>query len=97
MRQRRPNAQEQEQEISHPWQIRSVPVKARDGPERLGHVYHLLLEPRPIPRLEREVFRPAEWDGAQPIESCAASAGEAKERLDAGGDLRPRLHPAPGA
>lgn len=97
MRQRQPNVHEHEQETSHPWQIRSVPVKARDGPERLTHVYHLLLESRPVARLEQEVFPHATWDGAQPIESCVASAGEAKERSDAGRDLRPRLHPAPGA
>ena len=87
MRQRRPNVHEHEPR--DPWQIHSVPVKARDGPERLAHVYHLLLEPRPFPHMERDVS----WSTA----SSVISAAQAKERSDAGRDLRPRLHPAPGA
>jgi hypothetical protein len=89
MRQRRPHAHEPEPR--DPWQIRSVQVKARDGPERLAHVYQLLLELGPFPHVEQRRSRPTESS------VLATAQAQAKEHSDADRALRPRLHPTPGA
>jgi hypothetical protein len=89
MRQQRPNAPEPEQKFRDPWQIHSVPIRARDGPERLAQVYQLLLQPGSLSHTRRTTFRPSRVSG-YPV-------SQAKEGSHAGRDLRPRLHPTPGA
>ena len=71
-----------------PWQIHSVSLKARDGPERLAQVYQLLLQPRPFPHPDPTASRPSKVS--------VHRVSQAKEHSDASGDLRTRLHPTPG-
>jgi hypothetical protein len=42
------------------WAIRSIPVRTRDGPERLDQAYRRLLSDTPHPR------PPDEWHGPPP-------------------------------
>jgi hypothetical protein len=95
------------------WQVRSIAINARDGPERVAQVYTLLLAPTVQPE-QHSVTTDARADArheyadeapaADPLTSEASSEarranGNQNSKGDgyAGGYLRPRLDPAPGA
>jgi hypothetical protein len=95
------------------WQVRSIVINARDGPERVAQAYALLLAPmvQSVQRGETADARAdsrqehaGEHPSADPLSSGASSEARgvnsnqnSKGDGYAGGHLRPRLDPAPGA